>query len=154
MIKKFDQGLRSVEGMNLYKCAPHPIKFRPAWMEDRSKSEQKRTRKMMPKSTKKWSQDPLGAPQIAYKSSSIHSGRSKGVPGASRDVSAAPRERPKGVPGEARDAFGEPEKAIRRQSSTILDRNVVQFRRFLVEIRRIRSNIRSGQGMQANFVKC
>ena len=68
---------------------------------------------------------PTRARQIASKSSSIHLVRSKDVPGASRDVSAAPRERPKGVPGEARDAFGEPEKAIRRQSSTILDRNVV-----------------------------
>ena len=147
MIKKFDQGLRSVEGMNLYKCAPHPIKFRPAWMEDRSKSEQKRTRKLMPKSTKKWSRVPLGAPQIASKSSSIHSGRSKDVPGASRDVPAAPRQRPRGAPGEAWDAFGEPEKAIRRPPSILGQAKQTPGRPILVEFRRIRSNVRSDQGL-------
>ena len=122
-------------------------------MEHRSKSERKRIRKLMPKLTKQWSRVPLGAPQIGPKSTSNHSGRSKDVPGASRDVPAAPRERPKGAPGEARNAFGEPEKAIRRQISTIWDRDVVQFREILVEIRRSRSNVRSDQGLRSNFVK-
>ena len=153
MVKKFEQGLRSVEGIEPVQMCTNPIKFRPVWMKGRSKSERKRTRKLMPKSTQEWSRVPFGAPQISSKSTSIHSGRSKDVPGASRDVPAAPRERPKGVPGEARDAFGEPEKAIRRQISTILDRNVVQFREILVEIRRSRSNVRSDQGLRSNFVK-